>query len=78
MALTSPLAKILLLIGQLVLVFIYGTLGIILTFLQFIRLGPTKFFRQVERPTPPAQATDPVYGKHEMIKLKVILFFFIL
>lgn len=28
------------------------------------------FFRRVERPTPPAQATDPVYGKHEMIKLK--------
>jgi len=78
MASTSTSTKILLLIGQLVLALSYGTFGIILTFLQFIRLGPTKFFRRVERPTPPAQATDPVYGKHEMIKLKVILLFLIL
>lgn len=78
MASTSTIAKILLFTGQLVLAFSYGTLGIILTFLQFIRLGPTKFFRRVERPTPPSQAIDPVYGKHEMIKLKVIFLFLIL
>jgi hypothetical protein len=70
---SKPMAlKVAMFIGQLVLTFIYGMLGTILTFLLFLRLGPKKFFRRVERPTPPPQATDPVYGKHEMIKLKVV------
>jgi hypothetical protein len=75
MASTPITKKIAMLVGQLVLAYIYGMLGIILTALQFIRTGPQKFFRRVERPTPPAQATDPVYGKHEMIKLKVLFSF---
>lgn len=33
-------------------------------------MGPTKFFKRVQRPTPPPQATDPAYGTHELIKLK--------
>jgi hypothetical protein len=65
-------------IGQIVLALFYGTLGTIMTSLLFLRLGRAKFFRKVERPTPPAQATDPVYGKHEMIKLKVISIFFVM
>jgi hypothetical protein len=63
--------KILMFVGQIVLTVIYGTLGTILTLLLFVRSGPTKFFRRVERSTPPAQATDPIYGKHDLIKLKV-------
>jgi hypothetical protein len=78
MASTPTIVKIVTLIGQIILTFVYGTLGTILTFLQFLRIGPKKFFNQVERPTPPAQATDPVYGKHDMIKLKVVLFLSIL
>ncbi|UJR37562.1 hypothetical protein I4U23_030263 [Adineta vaga] len=62
--------KILFLIGQLVLVLFYGTLGTVLTFLGFLRSGPNKFFRKVERSTPPPQALDPIYGEHKMIKLK--------
>jgi hypothetical protein len=71
MASTPIHVKILMFAGQIVLAFIYGTFGTILTFLLFVRSGPKKFFRRVERSTPPAQATDPIYGKHEMIKLKV-------
>ncbi|CAF2891059.1 unnamed protein product [Rotaria sp. Silwood2] len=70
MASTPISVKILMLIGQLVLACIYGTLGTIMTCLLFLRLGPRKFFRRVERPTPPAQAIDPVYGEHAIIKLK--------
>ncbi|CAF1022012.1 unnamed protein product [Rotaria sordida] len=62
--------KILMLIGQIILACIYGTFGTILTVLLFLRIGPKKFFRRVDRPSPPAQATDPVYGEHGMIKLK--------
>jgi len=70
--------KILTVVGQIVLTVIYGTLGTISALLLFVRSGPTKFFRRVERPKPPSQATDPVYGKHQLIKLKVILLFLIL
>jgi len=70
MATTSSIVKILSILVQIILSFFYGTLGTILTFLLFLRLGRKKFFQRVQRPTPPAQATDPVYGKHEMIKLK--------
>jgi len=62
--------KILMFVGQMTLALFYGTLGSILTLLQCIRIGPKLFFRRVERAIPPVQATDPVYGKHEMIKLK--------
>jgi hypothetical protein len=72
MASTPTSVKILMFTGQIVLALFYGTLGSIATFLQLIRLGPKKFFGRVERPTPPAQATDPIYGKHDMLKLKVI------
>ncbi|CAF3273212.1 unnamed protein product [Rotaria socialis] len=62
--------KILVLIGKLVLSCFYGTVGAVLAALLFIQLGPRKFFRRVERPKLPAQATDPVHGQHDMIKLK--------
>jgi hypothetical protein len=75
MASTPTIVKLLMFTGQIVFAFFYGTLGTILTILQFFRLGPNKFFRRVSRPIPPALATDPIYGKHDMIKLKVILFF---
>lgn len=65
--------KILMLVGQLVLAGIYGLLGTILTALLYLRLGREKFFRRGQRPSPPPQATDPAYGKHDMIKLKVPL-----
>ncbi len=74
MASTSPIFKLASVTGQIVLSVFYGSLGTLLTFLQLLRIGPTKFFGRVQRPTPPAQATDPVYGKHDMLKLKVILF----
>jgi hypothetical protein len=75
MASTPIIVKLLTFVGQIVLALFYGTLGTVVTFVQFLRLGQAKFFRQVQRPTPPAQATDPLYGKHEMIKLKVISIF---
>jgi len=78
MASTPPIVKIVMLIARIILTLFYGTLGSILTLLQFVRIGPKKFFRRVERPTPPARATDPIYGKHDMIKLKVVLFFSLL
>ncbi|CAF0779997.1 unnamed protein product [Rotaria sp. Silwood1] len=70
MASTPIMVKILMLIGQIIFACVYGTFGTILTCLLFLRLGPKKFFRRVERPTPPIQATDPVYGEQGMIKLK--------
>ena len=76
MASTSLPLKLVLLVGQLVLAAFYGTLGTILTFLQLLRIGPAKFFGRVQRPKPPAVATDPNYGTHKMITLKVMLFFF--
>lgn len=51
--------------------FLYGFLGYVLSILQFIRLGPRRFFHRVARPTPPVRALDPIYGDHSMIKLKV-------
>ena len=63
--------KILIFIGRLTFACIYGTLGIILTLLRFFKIGPKRFFRRVERSTPPSKAIDPAYGTHEMLKLKV-------
>lgn len=68
---STPLPlKIVLGVGQIVLALFYGALGSILTLLLFIRSGPAKFFRRVQRPSPPSKATDSVYGTHEMITLK--------
>ena len=64
-------------IGLTCLTFIYGIYGAMLAFLQFLSLGPRRFFRKVNRPTPPAKAMDPIYGEHQMMKLKVTNFFFI-
>lgn len=75
MASTPIVVKVATLIVQIILALFYGTLGTILTFLQLLRIGPGKFFGRVQRPVPPSQATDPIYGRHEMIKLKVICFF---
>ncbi|CAF1441486.1 unnamed protein product [Adineta steineri] len=66
--------QILMIIGKIVLALFYGTLGTFSTVLLLIYNGPSKFFRRVQRATPPAQAMDPVYGKHDMIKLKASCF----
>ena len=71
MALPSVVGQALKLAVKIVLVCVYGLMGSLATVLMCIRLGPKKFFRRVERPTPPPQATDPVYGTHGMLKLKV-------
>ena len=73
MAPPPVVVKLLMLVGQVVLACIYGLLGTALTALLYLRLGREKFFRRGQRPTPPPQATDPIYGKHDMIKLKVPL-----
>ncbi|CAF2105771.1 unnamed protein product [Rotaria magnacalcarata] len=49
---------------------IYSILGTLLTFFQYIRVGQKRFFERIDRPTPPTKALDPIYGTHEMIKLK--------
>lgn len=49
---------------------LYGIYGSIMTFLRLIRLGSKRFFRRVDRSTPPPRALDSIYGTHEMIKLK--------
>jgi hypothetical protein len=71
MASTPITLRVGMLVGQIVMVLFYGTLGTIATFVQFLRLGRADFFKRVKRPTPPAPSTDPIYGKHEMMKLKV-------
>lgn len=78
MALKSIAFNVALIIGQLILVGFYGVLGTLATFFLFLRLGPSKFFTRVPRPRPPTAATDPVYGKHEMITLKVMFFSFVI
>ena len=62
-------------IGLAGLTFIFGFCGILLTFCRFLRLGSKRFFRQVDRPTLPSKANDPIYGTHEMIKLNVFVFY---
>lgn len=78
MGLRSLAFNLALIIGQIILVGIYGVLGTIMAFLLFLRLGREKFFRRVSRPKPPSVATDPIYGKHEMIKLKVMFISFVI
>ncbi len=58
-------------IGLTCLTFIYGVYGTVVVFLYFLRLGPRRFFRKVDRPKPPEKAMDPIYGEHQMMKLKV-------
>ncbi len=58
--------------GLLALSVLYGMYGLILTAFQFLLLGPKRFLKQSDRPTPPPKATNTMYGKHEMIKLKVV------
>ncbi|CAF4281108.1 unnamed protein product, partial [Adineta steineri] len=48
--------QILMVVGKIVLTLFYGTLGTFSTVLLLIYNGPSKFFRRVERATPPAQA----------------------
>ena len=62
-------------LGMTCLSFLYGLYGLMLTFLQFLRLGPKRFFSRVHRPTPPSRAMDPIYGTHGMLKLKVFNIF---
>jgi hypothetical protein len=62
-------------IGLNCLAFLYGIFGALLTFFRFLRLGSKRFFKRVDRPTPPSKAMDPIYGTHDMIKLKVIIYF---
>ncbi|CAF0943619.1 unnamed protein product [Adineta ricciae] len=70
MAPAPAYVKILLAVGQIVLALFYGTLGTVFTLLHLLRSGREKFFRRVERPTPPQVALDPIYGEHKMLKLK--------
>ncbi|UJR08656.1 hypothetical protein I4U23_012915 [Adineta vaga] len=56
--------------GLLFLSSVYTFYGIFLTFLKFLRYGRKRFFTRIDRPEPPVKATDRIYGKHEMIKLK--------
>jgi hypothetical protein len=65
-------------IGLSCLSFIYGVFGILLMILRLIRVGPKLFFKRIERPVPPTKALDPIYGTHEMIKLKVLDLLFLL
>ena len=74
MAPAPAYVKILLAVGQLVLVLFYGTLGTVFTLFLLIRNGREKFFRRVARPSPPQVALDPIYGEHKMLKLKVSYF----
>lgn len=67
---SSFIFNLLITAGSLVFVYIYGILGTLLTVLLFFKVGPTKFFRRVQRPEIPIQALDPTYGKHNMITLK--------
>ncbi|CAF0819850.1 unnamed protein product [Adineta ricciae] len=57
-------------LGLLCTTFLYGIYGIFLTILKFLRYGHKRFFTQISRPEPPVKATDRIYGKHEMLKLK--------
>ena len=58
-------------IGLACLTFLYGIYGTICAVLQFLRMGPRRYFRRVERPKPPAKAMDSLHGEHQMLKLKV-------
>jgi hypothetical protein len=60
-------------IGLTCLSFLYGIYGFLLALIQFLRFRPKRFFKKVDRPIPPAKAKDPIYGAHEMIKLKVLI-----
>ncbi|CAF0857293.1 unnamed protein product [Rotaria sp. Silwood1] len=57
-------------IGITYLAILYGIYGALFTFFQFLRVGRKRFFQRVDRPSPPSKAMDPIYGNHEMIKLK--------
>ena len=59
-------------IGLTCLTFLYGIYGSFLAILQFLRFGPKRYFRRVDRPTPPTKAMDTAYGEHHMMKLKVM------
>ena len=71
MALPPLVFDALVIVGSLVLVYVYGILGTLLTILLFVKVGREKFFRRVPRPQPPIQAQDPTYGQHNFITLKV-------
>lgn len=58
-------------IGLTCLTFLYGIYGTCLAMVQFLTMGPKRFFRKVDRPKPPAKAMDSAYGEHQMMKLKV-------
>jgi len=60
-------------IGLNCLTLIYGLYGILLFIFQFLRVGSKRFLKRVERPTPPEKATNPIFGVHNMIKLKVYI-----
>jgi hypothetical protein len=62
-------------IGLTCLTFLYGIYGTIFAILQFLRLGPRRYFRRVDRPKPPAKAMNSVHGEHQMMKLKVTIDF---
>lgn len=64
-------------IGLTCLTFLYGIYGFFLAMLQFLRFGPKRYFRRVDRPTPPAKAMDTAYGEHHMMKLKVMFYLWI-
>jgi len=57
-------------IGLNCLAFVYGLYGILLTLFHFLRVGSKRFLKRVDRPTPPDKATNPIFGVHNVIKLK--------
>jgi hypothetical protein len=62
-------------IGLACLTFLYGIYGTIFAALQFLRMGPRRYFRRVQRPKPPTKAMDSLHGEHQMLKLKVLIDF---
>jgi hypothetical protein len=63
------------LLGLVCLSIIYGVYGILATFFRFLRLGSKRFFNLSDRSTPPHKATDTIFGHHDTLKLKVLVFF---
>ncbi len=75
---TSPASMVVYsFIGLTCLTFLYGMYGTLFAILQFLRLGPRRYFRKVDRPKPPAKAMSSIHGEHQMMKLKVMIYFYL-
>ena len=63
------------LFGLVCLSLIYGVYGCLATVFRLLRLGSKRFFKSSDRSIPPHKATDTIFGHHDTIKLKVLVFF---